>query len=114
MGSLYETISTLCENKGVSVSKMCTEIGISRGILSDLKTGRKSGVSAKTLNKIAEYFGVTMNYLMGTEKTATQQGGGHSPISEEIADFIDTLSPEEQRRAQNAIHAIYGGKPGNQ
>ncbi len=72
--TLYETIHALCVSKGVTDSRMCTDIGISRGIMSDLKTGRKSGVSAKTLNKIADYFGVSMSYLLGTERAFTSDG----------------------------------------
>lgn len=108
MGNLYETIHALCVRKGVTDSRMCTDIGISRGIMSDLKTGRKSGVSAKTLNKIADYFGVSMSYLLGTEKAAAQESGGHSPISENIADFIDTLPAAKQETAWNLVRAAFG------
>ena len=110
MGNLYETIHALCVRDGVTDSRMCTDIGISRGIMSDLKTGRKSGLSSKTLNKIADYFGVSMSYLLGTEKAATHSGSGHSPISESIADFIDTLPASEQGNAWNLVRAVFGGK----
>lgn len=108
MGNLYETIHALCVCKGVTDSRMCTDIGISRGIMGDLKAGRKSGVSAKTLNKIADYFGVSMSYLLGTEKAATPEGNGHSPISESIANFIDTLPSSQQEKAWNLVYAAFG------
>ena len=114
MGNLYETIHALCVRKGVTGSRMCTDIGISRGIMSDLKTGRKSGVSAKTLNKIADYFGVSMSYLLGTEKTAAQMGGGHSQAAEETAAFIDTLPPTEQERVKRMIREMYSDLKGMQ
>ena len=72
--TLYRTIHALCVQKGITDSRMCADIGISRGIMSDLKTGRKSGVSAKTLNKIADYFGVSMSYLLGTEMAFASDG----------------------------------------
>lgn len=52
---------------------MCTDVGISKGLLTDLKMGRRSGVSAVTAQKIAAYFGVSVGYLLGeeTEKAPT-------------------------------------------
>ena len=67
MGSLYEKINALCAERGRKGGKMCTDLGISKGLLTDLKMGRRSGVSAKTADKIASYFGVTVGYLLGTE-----------------------------------------------
>lgn len=107
MGNLYETIHALCVRKGVTDSRMCTDIGISRGIMSDLKSGRKFGLSTKTLNKIAEYFSVSIDSIVGDEKTATQMGGGHSQAAEETAAFIDTLPPTEQDRVKRMIREMY-------
>ena len=68
MGNLYETINTLCEKKGIKGGKMCTEVGISKGLLTDLKMGRRTGVSAVTAQKIASYFDVSVGYLLGEEE----------------------------------------------
>ena len=67
MGTLYENIMALCESKGIKGGKMCTDIGISKGLLTDLKMGRRTGVSAVTAQKIASYFGVSVGYLLGEE-----------------------------------------------
>lgn len=69
MGNLHETISDLCDKKNVSAYRMCKDIGIRPSIITDLKMGRKKGLSAEVANKIAEYFGVTVGYLLGTEET---------------------------------------------
>lgn len=63
--NLYERIDVLCREKGVSKGKMCSDIGISQGAISDLKVGRKKSLSAKSLSKIARYFGTTIAYLLG-------------------------------------------------
>lgn len=68
MGTLYNNIMELCERKGVKGGKMCTEAGISKGLLTDLKMGRRTGVSAVTAQKIASYFGVSVGYLLGEEE----------------------------------------------
>ena len=67
MGTLYENIMDLCEKRGIKGGKMCTDIGISKGLLTDLKMGRRTGISAVTAQKIASYFGVSVGYLLGEE-----------------------------------------------
>lgn len=77
MGTLYENIMALCEARGIKGGKMCTDIGISKGLLTDLKMGRRTGVSAVTAQKIANYFNVSVGYLLGeeeTEKAPTKSG----------------------------------------
>lgn len=68
MGNLYDTILSLCESRGIKGGKMCTDIGISKGLLTDLKMGRRTGVSAVTAQKIAAYFNVSVGYLLGEEE----------------------------------------------
>ena len=67
MNSLYSTISTLCTQHGITAGKLCADLGISRGIITDLKAGRKKDLTATTAYKIAKYFGVTVGYLLGFE-----------------------------------------------
>ena len=67
MSDLYSRISALCDNKGIKIAKMCTDIGISKGNLTDLKMGRKKVLAPSSLKKIAEYFGVSVDYLLNGE-----------------------------------------------
>ena len=68
MGTLYDRIQTLCKSKGVSGSRMCLELGLSKSTLSDLKHGRTKGMSTATAQKIAAYFNVSVGYLLGEEE----------------------------------------------
>lgn len=76
MSDLYNRIMSLCEEKGVSGYRMCKDIKIQPSILTDLKMGRQSGLSAKNADKMAVYFGVSVGFLLGTDtqKTSTQEG----------------------------------------
>lgn len=67
MCKLYESILSLCQARGITGSKMCADIGISRNLLTELKTGRRSGISADKARKIAEYFGVPVGVVLGEE-----------------------------------------------
>lgn len=67
MANLYESILRLCERDGIRPGRLCDELGISRGLMTDLKMGRKKGVNAETAQKIASYFGVSVGSLLGIE-----------------------------------------------
>ena len=65
MNELYSRIIGLCNEKGIKGGKMCTDLGISKSILTDMKMGRKIGMSATNAQKIASYLGVSVGYLLG-------------------------------------------------
>ena len=67
MGNLYENIQTLCQRQNIRPGRLCDELGISRGLMTDLKMGRKKSVSAETAQKIATYFGISVGQLLGQE-----------------------------------------------
>lgn len=67
MDNLYEVIEKLCAQKGIRPGYLCNELGLSRGLMTDLKMGRKKSVSAQTAQKIAAYFGVSVGYLLGEQ-----------------------------------------------
>ena len=96
MGNLYNTIIELCEEKGVKGARMCTEAGISKGLLTDLKMGRRSGVSAVTAQKIANYFGVTVGYLLGEEeKEKPTEDGELSSNMKELIEFVKSVPDDK-------------------
>lgn len=68
MSNLYEKINSLCQIKGIKGATLCNDLGISKGLITDLKMGRRTGVSAATAQKIASYFGVSVGYLLGEEE----------------------------------------------
>lgn len=69
MANLYESILKLCERDGIRPGRLCDELGISRGLMTDLKMGRKKSISAETAQKIASFFGVSVGVLLGHEDT---------------------------------------------
>lgn len=90
MSEIYERIENLCRKKGVNVTTMCKECGISRAILTDYKYGRIKTLSAKVLAAIAAYFGVTVDYLYGGTDTAGEEAlkvalfGGEGEVTDEM------------------------------
>lgn len=67
MSILYDRIAMLCEKRGITGYRLCKDIGISPSVITDLKSGRKKGMSADYSSRIADYFGVSVSYLLGAE-----------------------------------------------
>lgn len=100
MGSLYENIISLCESRGIKGGKMCTETGISKGLLTDLKMGRRRGVSAVTAQKIANYFGVSVGYLLGEEEQKENPTVEDDGISEDMQELFDCIKQLPQDKVK--------------
>ena len=101
MATLYDNIVALCESRGIKGGKMCTDTGISKGLLTDLKMGRRSGVSAVTAQKIAAYFGVSVGYLLGEEEETIikeKPTVNDDRLSEEKRELIESIKklPEDK------------------
>ena len=69
MENLFARIETLCQKKGIRPGRLCDELGLSRGLMTDLKMGRKKTLNAETAQKIAGFFGVSVGYLLGQEES---------------------------------------------
>lgn len=61
---IYEKFHRLCELRGVTPYVVSKETGIPQSTLSDWKNGRYTPKADKML-KIAEYFDVPLEYLVG-------------------------------------------------
>lgn len=81
---MYEIFLKLLEEKGVSAYKVGKATGIAGSTFTDWKTGRSAPKQDK-LQKIADYFGVTLDYLMTGEEQ-------NSPYSDDMADLFVEIS----------------------
>ncbi len=61
----YEPIKKLCKDKGVSVTGAEKELGFARGSLCKVNTNKPS---IEKVQKLANYFDVSVEYLMTGEK----------------------------------------------
>jgi transcriptional regulator with XRE-family HTH domain len=111
MSNLYERIHDLCEEKGIKGAKLCTDTGISKGLLTDLKMGRRTGVSAITAQKIAAYFGVSVGYLLGEEeqKNKPTDNDGLSEGQKRLYEFCSTVPDDKVDRVLQLMKLIVEG-----
>nr|DAH47425.1 MAG TPA: Cro/C1-type HTH DNA-binding domain protein [Caudoviricetes sp.] len=101
MANLYENIEKLCKQRGVNVTTMCKESGASRGSLTDLKNGRKQSLKYETLNKIASYFGTSVDVLVSGDQKENLPQQPQSEVDaavERIRRKLESM-PKEQREA---------------
>ena len=66
----YEMIKALCRKKGVTITATEKALGFSRGSLCKVNTNKPS---MEKVQKIADYFNVTVGYLMGENIHDTDQ-----------------------------------------
>lgn len=67
----WDNFVILCNKKGKSPNGACAELGFSKNTATKWKHG--SVPYDTTLQKIADYFGVTVEYLRGNEKQTTKK-----------------------------------------
>lgn len=63
----YEIIANLCEKHGIAVTALEKELGFGRGYIGKLRT-KGTSPTAKKLQQIADYFNVSVEYLINGEE----------------------------------------------
>lgn len=84
---MYEIFEKLCAENGVTPYRVCKETGITTASISNWKAGRYTPKQDK-LQKIADFFGVSIEYLMTGEE---KEGGERYYLNEETAEMAQTL-----------------------
>lgn len=83
---MYEIFEQLLQKHGLTAYKVAKEAGVTQTALSNWKTG-KSTPTTKTLQKIADYFSVSIDYLMTGKETEDSK----YYINEETAEMAQAL-----------------------
>ena len=110
MDNLYASIEALCNQRGIRPGRLCNDLGLSRGLITDLKMGRKKSVSAETAQKIAAYFGISVGQLLG------QEDSGDILDQVDVAFYGDfkELSEEEKNAVRDMVHLMRQRRSANQ
>lgn len=78
----FNRFKQLCDQKNISVYRACTDIGLNRSAVAKWKNGGKPNGS--TAAKLAEYFGVTTDYLLGQSQEPSPASAPRAVSDEEI------------------------------
>lgn len=94
----YDLFKKLCDDRNISVSKACIEMGLSRSIAAKWKN-TKTNPSAEVLPKIAKYFDVSVDYLLGAEekeKTPALTTKDERDISKKLEEALSQLESSQE------------------
>lgn len=107
MSDLYNKIHILCESRGIKDGTMCREAGVPRSTLQELKMERTQTLSLKNLQKIADFFNVSISELTGEqkEKAPLPQNGREADI-QAIIDVLRNQNDEDYAFSMAAIGKI--------
>ena len=85
----YENFKTLCENADVTPGEVSRHTGVASSTLTMWKQGVYTPKVDK-LKKIADYFGVSLNYL----QTGEEQSGDHF-ITEDVVNVAEKIKSNQ-------------------
>ena len=99
MGTIYENIISLCNEANIKGGKMCVDLGISKSFMTKLKDGTKKKINSDTAQKIADYFGVSIDRVLSDQIALTG-------LSEEKQQLIKVILEMTDERAAALLRAL--------
>ena len=97
MDTLYKRIESLCTANEMNITAMCKEAGVSRGSITDLKVGRNKTLKPSTLEKIAEYFRVSVDYLLGRTEDPVDYDNDGEALAEIPLSYVEACDGDMRR-----------------
>ena len=97
-----ERILELIQQRGVTQYRLSKDIGISEGVFSSWKRNTQKP-STDLVIKIAEYFSVTTDYLLGVKEnpeTRAAKGREHSKDESDLVSTYRQLTPNSKQIVQ--------------
>ena len=99
MQKTIERILNLLEQSGESARKVEVNAGLSNASFQAWRNGRNKP-SADAIIKLAKYFGVSTDYLLGlSEERTASTTPSLSSNEQELLHLFNKLSPEDKQRA---------------
>ena len=82
---VYNNIKSLCDSHTprISFSKMCVELGLSKSLGTKLKENPDRSINGETAQMIADYFGVSIDHVLGKEQKKTPTPKGERDVENE-------------------------------
>lgn len=110
MADLYKIIEELLTEKGVSGAQMSRDLGMSRSFMTELRKGRAKSVKMETAQKIADYFDVSVDYLLGNVSDPFFRLDNDAILADinsyEDTEKTPTLTKKDERDIAKSLEAI--------
>lgn len=102
MSILYSRIRELANQKHISLAELERTLSFSNGIISTWKNGKPS---IDKVEKVADYFGVSTDYLLGRDKDDEKDS---TPEYRAIQRNAKKLAPSDQKKLLEIMKAAFG------
>lgn len=107
---MYERFVQLLQEKGITAYRVSKETGVTQTTLSDWKTGRATPKTA-TLQKIADYFNVSLDWLTGSSEYRNINDYNNTDIDNVYFSFAkeaqnEGIDPEDIKTAIDMIKRL--------
>ena len=100
----WDIFYALCINNGTKPNPVGKQLGIGSSTITQWKQGTLP--SSDNLLKIADYFHVTTDYLLGKETGTISL----SPKQKKVLELYDSLSPEQKDSFEKLLDSVLGLK----
>lgn len=101
MNNLFETIQRLCKDRNITIAALERECGLGNATI------KKWGVSIPSgdrLSKVADYFGVSVDYLLGREN---RKESNHDPDLRKIERARKRMSQKDKDRMTKMLELSF-------
>ena len=106
MDNLFVRIESLCQEKSIRPGRLCDEVGLSRSLMTDLKMGRKKTVNAETAQKIAEFLGVSVEYLLSQSEDRNAQADILDKVDVAFYGEYKELNEEDKETVRDMVRLM--------
>lgn len=111
---MKERVKQICKEKGVSMNAAESEMGLAKGYISKLDN---SNPNQKTLQKMSDYFGVSVEFLIsGKEDSREQKITSVSPeraLDIEVEHDVDVMM-EKLKNGEEVVFRFNGDTAGDE
>ena len=105
---IYKIVEKECKRKKISQQKLLSDVGLAKSTLDNMKKG--SMPSVDKVSMIAEYLGVSIDYLLGTEQDLKSRAADIKrrvmAESNEQEHFSAAPIDLTQKRRMSELHAL--------
>ena len=107
--STIDRIISVMKEKGIKQKELCDYLGKGEMVFSNWKAGRSESYK-KYIPQIEEFFGCSVDYLLGKEQkkeTAQKDSQSREKKIDELTSLYAKLSPERKEKALLAVYREY-------
>ena len=104
--TFYQRLLELMKKKNITAKQLTTDLGLAKNSVTYWKNNGNIP-KGETLTLLADYFGVNVDYFLGTKKEQTALG--ELPASEEMQLLLretSTLSDDEARKVREYVELL--------